>query len=82
MFSTFVQHSSEHLLQFLVCYLRVVLLKQCLLLRVVVEGAIMGFEVSMLWAVYVSAFAFSLYESDFTTAFPALAFVFLITNKS
>ena len=82
MFSTFVQLSSEHLLQFLVSYLRVVLLKQCLLLRVIVEGTIMGFEVSMLWAEDVSTFAFCLYESDFTTAFPALAFVFLITNRS
>lgn len=43
----------------------------------IVEGTIMRFCMSMLWAVNVTTFAFCLDESDFATAIPALALVFL-----
>ena len=57
--------------------LRVILRKLGLLLRMVVKGTVMGFRMTVLWAVDVATFAWSLYKTNFTVAFPALVSVSL-----
>ena len=63
---------SEHLLHLLVQNLRVILRKLGLLLCMVIEGTVMGFRMTMLWAIDVATLAWSLHKANLAVAFPAL----------
>jgi hypothetical protein len=59
-------------LKFLACDYRVLLCELLLLLRQVVEGAVVGLSVAVLGAVHVGALARVFHESNFLVALPAL----------
>lgn len=68
---------SEHFLHLVVRNHGVILGQHVLVALMVVEGTVVGFGMTVLWAEHVTTFAFSLNEANFAIACPALALVLL-----